>query len=590
MKLSVIALDYDGTIARGEVMDPDVCEAIAAARSQGIVVLLVTGKILDDLRRVAGSLHLVDGVVAENGAVLHFPDSGHTSTLAPSIPQPFVTELQRRGIAVRVGRCLVDADAGDAQRILEVIRGLELPLVLAFNGGRVMTLPQGVSKATGLRTALETLRLSARNTLAIGDRENDHELLRLAEVGMAVEWGSPALRAVADMVVSGAGPEAVGPWIRQLAGTGQLPMPPRARRRLSLGFTEDGREFSLAVKGRNVLVAGDAKSGKSWLAGLVCEQLILHGYCVCVIDPEGDYRSLEALPHVAALGGEDPPPSPKELLRALRYPDRSVVIDLSHLPHDEKILYIRTLLPTLNALRQSTGLPHRILLDEAHYFLHEGDATELLDLDRQGYIVVTYCASRLPSQLLSSTEVMLVTCESNPAEVDALCRRCAGCGQVDRSRWSQLSRLRVGQAIALPITEEAKGELRLFSIGPRLTPHVRHRAKYIDVPVSESKAFVFAPNGHGTQRARTLREFVTTLDETPLAALDSFLRRGDFSRWVGGVFGDYALAAELRALESGHRARTEPDVIPRMADAIRARYDLSAESTDDSAGIPTSAR
>jgi hypothetical protein len=100
---------------------------------------------------------------------------------------------------------------------------------------------------------------------------------------------------------------------------------------------------------------------------------------------------------------------------------------------------------------------------------------------------------------------------------------------------------------------------------------------------------VFAPNGHGTQRARTLREFVTTLDETPLAALDSFLRRGDFSRWVGGVFGDYALAAELRALESGHRARTEPDVIPRMADAIRARYDLSA-GTDDSAGIPTSAR
>jgi hypothetical protein len=36
--------------------------------------------------------------------------------------------------------------------------------------------------------------------------------------------------------------------------------------------------FSLAVRGRNVLVTGDAKSGKSWVAGLLCEQLILHGY------------------------------------------------------------------------------------------------------------------------------------------------------------------------------------------------------------------------------------------------------------------------------------------------------------------------
>ena len=38
----------------------------------------------------------------------------------------------------------------------------------------------------GLHAALDTLRLSPRNTVAIGDRENDHELLRLAEVGQQV--------------------------------------------------------------------------------------------------------------------------------------------------------------------------------------------------------------------------------------------------------------------------------------------------------------------------------------------------------------------------------------------------------------------
>lgn len=291
MKLSVIAIDYDGTIARGDVLDPAVRPAIAAARTSGIIILLVTGRILEDLRRVAGDLHFVDGVIAENGAIVHFPDSGHTSTLAPPVPDGFVTELRRRGIPFGLGRSLVDADAAEAPRLLEVIRALELPLVLIFNGGRVMVLPQGVSKATGLHAALDTLRLSARNTVAIGDAENDHELLRLAEVGVAVEWGSPALRSAADVVLQGSGPPAVSAYVRTLADSGRLPIPARARRRLLLGYMEDGREFSLAVRGRNVLIAGDAKSGKSWVAGLLCEPLILHGYCLCVIDPEGDYRA-----------------------------------------------------------------------------------------------------------------------------------------------------------------------------------------------------------------------------------------------------------------------------------------------------------
>jgi hydroxymethylpyrimidine pyrophosphatase-like HAD family hydrolase len=166
MTLSVIALDYDGTIARGDVLDPSVREAIAFARTLGIVVLLVTGRILADLRRVAGDLHFVDAVVAENGAIIHFPDSGRTSALAPQIPEVFLAELRRRGIAFGAGQCLVDADANDAPRLLEVVRALELPLVLIFNRSRVMTSPQGVSKATGLHVALDTLRLSARNTVA----------------------------------------------------------------------------------------------------------------------------------------------------------------------------------------------------------------------------------------------------------------------------------------------------------------------------------------------------------------------------------------------------------------------------------------
>ena len=206
MKLSVLALDYDGTIARDDRLEPAVREAIAEARTGGIIVLLVTGRILSELRRVAGDLHFVDAVVAENGAVLHFPGSGHTSSLAPPVSDVFLAEVRARGIEVMPGQCLVDGAAVDAPRLLDVIRALEQPLVLLFNRGQVMILPQGVSKATGLRVALDMLRLSARNTVAIGDAENDHPLLQLAELGVAVEWGSMALRSSADVVVGGSGP------------------------------------------------------------------------------------------------------------------------------------------------------------------------------------------------------------------------------------------------------------------------------------------------------------------------------------------------------------------------------------------------
>jgi hydroxymethylpyrimidine pyrophosphatase-like HAD family hydrolase len=586
MNLSAIALDYDGTIARNDALDASVREAIAAARAHGISVLLVTGKILADLRRHAGDLHFVDGVVAENGAVLHFPDTGHTTSVAPAVLPAFTAELSRHNVPFSAGDCLVDANVSEAVRILNVVRDLELPLVLLFNGGRVMTLAQGISKATGLHAALDTLRLSARNTIAIGDAENDHEMLRLVEVGVAVEWGSAALRQAADIVLPGTGPAAVAQYLLNLAQTKQLPVPPRARRRLLLGYTEDGREFSLAVRGRNVLIAGDVKSGKSWIAGLIGEQLILHGYCVCVIDPEGDYVSLEALPGVTVLGGEDPPPTPKDLLRALRYPDRSVVVDLSHLTHEDKIPYIRSLLPSLNVLRQRSGLPHRILIDEAHYFLHDDDPLDLLDLDRNGYIIVTYRASRLPKGVLHASEVMIVTCESDPSELEALRSCCAHCGQSDTTPWPMIGHLRRGQAVALPTTAEAGGELKLFTVGPRLTPHVRHREKYVDVPVSEHRAFVFSAKENAPRRARTMRQFVLELESTPLRELDGFLRRGDFSRWVADVFGDHALAAELRSIEARYRATPESDVVTEAAAAVRAQYDLAE---DEPAGTVTAA-
>jgi hydroxymethylpyrimidine pyrophosphatase-like HAD family hydrolase len=284
MRLLALALDYDGTIADHNVLDPGVRSALAEIRSKGVLVILVTGRTLEALSTVAGSLHFADCVVAENGAVVEFPQSGYRSSLATPVPQPLITELRKQGIVFDIGESLIDTHGDNASRVLDIIRRLQLPLVLAFNRSRLMILPQGVSKGTGLRRALTMLRVSEHNTIGIGDAENDHELLRVCGLAVAVAWGSEALKAFADYVVPGSGPPAVRDYIRELAKSGQIPTPSKVRRTLLLGHTDDGRSFELAIRGRNVLIAGDSKSGKSWVTGLQCEQMILHGYSLCILD------------------------------------------------------------------------------------------------------------------------------------------------------------------------------------------------------------------------------------------------------------------------------------------------------------------
>jgi hydroxymethylpyrimidine pyrophosphatase-like HAD family hydrolase len=138
VKLLTIALDFDGTIARNDVLDPDVRKAIADVRARGIVVILVTGRILDDLRRVASDLYFIDAVVAGNGAVIEFPESGYSRVLGQPPPEVLLNELRREGISFAGGQSVIDAHADTAPRILSILQRLELPLVLAFNRCRAV--------------------------------------------------------------------------------------------------------------------------------------------------------------------------------------------------------------------------------------------------------------------------------------------------------------------------------------------------------------------------------------------------------------------------------------------------------------------
>ncbi|HEY2151805.1 MAG TPA: HAD family hydrolase [Vicinamibacterales bacterium] len=577
MKLSALALDYDGTIAVNGVLDASVRKAIREARRRGIAVILVTGRRLSDLRQVAGDLACFDVVVAENGAVIEFPETGRHAVLSHPPAPAFLIALRDRNVATVLGECVVESEAASAPAILDAIRQCEQPLVLTFNRGRLMVLPQAVSKSTGLRQALFALRLSIHNTIGIGDAENDHDLLDACEVGVAVSWGSAALRAMADEVIEGTGPDAVASYIDRVCRQPRLSPRQMGRRRLTLGYQSSGDAIRLAVRGRTILIAGEPGTGKSWLAGLICEQLILQGYCLCILDPEGDYRSLEALPGVITLGGEDPPPQARELIRVLRYPDVSVIIDLSKTPQPEKRAYLNTLLPWLAALRRRTGLPHKILLDEAHYFLGGEHGAHLIDPELGSYILVTYHISQLAPSIRADAEaVVMVTRETDPVESQALVAMCAP-APASAVSINLFGELTTNEVALLPGAEEAHGVVTRFHLAPRLTAHVRHQVKYLDMPVSEKEAFVFAAGSHLGPRVRTLKDLAAVMTALPGDRIEGHLHRHDFSRWIADVFRDRSLASHLHDIEERVQSDGTRDIAGAMAQAIRARYETNPE-------------
>ncbi len=82
-----LAIDYDGTLTEAQRPDDAVLQALAAARRSGLQIVLVTGRILSNLREEFPDLdEHFDAIVAENGAVVSRID-GHERALAEPVSQ-----------------------------------------------------------------------------------------------------------------------------------------------------------------------------------------------------------------------------------------------------------------------------------------------------------------------------------------------------------------------------------------------------------------------------------------------------------------------------------------------------------------------
>ena len=547
MLLRAIAVDYDGTIADNGRINPRIREAILDARSTGLYVVIVTGRILRELRRVAGDLSFVDGIVAENGAVILL-SNGHRRLLGPPPFPVLLHQLSNRGIEFVVGRCLVDMDAEHAEPVLSIIRDNSLPLTIAFNNNRLMVLPRSINKSLGMIEIFNILGTSIHNTIGIGNAENDYELLKECEYGVAVPWAPTFLRDEADFIIPGENQEGVAEYISQVSLSKRLPTSGSRHWSFTLESKVGQSSFEIFNRGRNILISGDSKSGKSRIAGLFCEQMSLHRYTIMVIDPEGDYGSLAYLPNTLMLGAGNPLPELKGLLTLLRQ-GLSIILNFSHLDHQSKTSYIHQFLPLVAKYRRKRGYPHSILIDECHYFLNDVIRSDILDQEMGSYILVSYQPSLLTQKVLQSIEVIVTTRNTHREEIDAI--KQGKNLNVTETWYETLANLDRTEAALLPPTNETDGQPRKFTVAPRLTRHVRHRNKYFDVCLPQDQAFVYTNRGVPVgEPIHCLHDLVKSMEYMDQNVIIGHLQRLDFSRWIESVFNDYELAVSVRELET----------------------------------------
>ena len=217
MRFRALACDYDGTVASQGVLAPPTVDALRALRDSGRRLVLVTGRILDELLDITDDVDVFDLCVLENGALLYNPATGRQRLLAPELPPRFITELRRRGVTpLSVGRAICSTYDPWESEVVATIHEMQLDLQVIFNKRSVMVLPATVNKATGLAVALGELGIAPDATVAVGDAENDLVMLRFAGVGVAVANALDSVKERAGLVMPGRAGEGVAELIGEV--------------------------------------------------------------------------------------------------------------------------------------------------------------------------------------------------------------------------------------------------------------------------------------------------------------------------------------------------------------------------------------
>ncbi len=560
MYLKILACDLDGTLAENGVVSDESWQALRLAKKAGFILILVTGRTLSTFTSDGPFVEMFEAIVAENGAAVYYTRNDSVVLPFGRVDEDVTRRLRSSGIPLEEGMAILATWMPHVSVVDDVLHSTGRGATVEYNKGAVMILPPGATKGTGLNFALTELGYSPHNVIALGDAENDRSLFEVAEVAIAVANAVPEIQDLADHVLSLPNGAGVSDLVKQLNSGDCVPETRREGRMLGLGNRLDGTAVTIdpvRLLCNNLAIVGGSSSGKSWLAGLIAEELLERHYQICIIDPEGDYSGLRAFPHTVVVGGRETGTTPVEdVVTLCEYSGVSPILDLSLMEVGDRQRYIGDLLRSLQALRERRGRPHWILIDEIHNFCPadgSGLTSQVIaDASNGGLCIVSYRPSLVAPALFEKIDQWLLTRMRWAPEIEHLSGYVTGCPGLDLNR---LRSMPIGDAVLCQresANVQSRTEAIRFRMAKRSVPHVRHLHKYLRAPLPPSSRFYFDPVEADGSRpiAASLWEFVEALHETSRETIRYHLEREDFERWLRNIVHDDELARRLRKIRN----------------------------------------
>lgn len=245
--IRLVAIDIDGTLLNNQLeIAPRTAQAIQQVRAQGIPIIAATGRAPGATQAIMARLGIVAPGVYLQGLLALDADGKvlHEQTMASGTVRQVIAFAKDRGLTPLIysgRRIIVEARTYYADLLTpygepapEVVAPLEsvpdtLPvhkvllldepdritaargeLTGLMDGQATITqalpiaieiLPHGASKGAGLGYLLEALGILPENAMAIGDGENDLEMIRMVGIGVAMGSAPDHVKAHADAIV-----------------------------------------------------------------------------------------------------------------------------------------------------------------------------------------------------------------------------------------------------------------------------------------------------------------------------------------------------------------------------------------------------
>ena len=237
--IRAVFLDFDGTVFShsSAMIPPSTIEAVRKLRERGILVFLCTGRAIAEFEPFDLSELIVDGKVLSNGQMIldendeifyECPIEGELKEKIISLFEErrfpmymitrddiFLNDLNQTVLDVQAsvssglprikeyeGEKVYMASAFfNCQEDIDTIYELsDIAEITWWHAGAVDIVPKGFSKARGIDEMLRHCGVSLEESLAIGDGENDVDMLKHCAIGVAMGNAANITKEAADYV------------------------------------------------------------------------------------------------------------------------------------------------------------------------------------------------------------------------------------------------------------------------------------------------------------------------------------------------------------------------------------------------------